>query len=85
MAKPSEDTLTTIFKEILSEKDINVEAFPIWSTPVGIRKPDLLCRNEKYYPLEAKIKEEDLIKDIVKIQNDYFKYAKELNVGGHSF
>ena len=25
MAKPSEDTLTTIFKEILSEKDINVD------------------------------------------------------------
>lgn len=82
MAKPSEDTLTTIFKEILSENDINVEAFPIWNTPVGIRKPDLLCRNEKYYPLEAKIKEEDLIKDIVKIQNDYFKFANELNVGG---
>ncbi|HDZ16963.1 hypothetical protein LCGC14_1064770 [marine sediment metagenome] len=82
MAKPSEDTLTTIFKEILSENGINVEAFPIWKTPVGIRKPDLLCKNDKYYPLEAKIKEQDLIKDIVKIQNDYFTHAKTLNIGG---
>ena len=82
MAKPSEDTLTTIFKEILIENGINVEAFPIWKTPIGIRKPDLLCKNDKFYPLEAKIKEEDLIKDIVKIQNDYFKNATTLNIGG---
>ena len=50
--------------------------------PKGIRKPDLLLKNGKFYPLEAKIREEDLIKDIIKIQNDYLKYAKELNIGG---
>ncbi len=82
MAKPSEDTLTTIFKEFLAEKGVNVEAFPIWRTPVGIRKPDLLCKNSKFYPLEAKIKEKDLVKDIIKVQNDYMKYAKTLNIGG---
>ncbi len=82
MAKPSEDTLTTIFKEILVKNGIDAEAFMVWDTPVGMRKPDILCRNDKFYPLEAKIKEEDIIKDIIKIQNDYFKYSKELNIGG---
>ncbi len=82
MATPSEDTLTTIIKEFLTESQINVQAFPIWTTPIGIRKPDLLIKNDKYYPLEAKIRKQDLIKDMIKVQNDYLKFATELKIGG---
>lgn len=82
MAKVSEDTITTIFQEILNESGLKGTAFPIWETPSGIRKPDILISNKKLYPLEAKIWEKDLIKDFVKIQNDYFKHAETLNIGG---
>lgn len=82
MTKPSEDTVTTILQGMLVESGLNVQAFPIWETPVGIRKPDLLCLNSGFYPLEAKLKEKDIIKDIVKVQNDYLKYSKLLNIEG---
>jgi len=82
MAKPSEDTLTTVFRDFLIDGGIKAEAFPVWRTPKGIRKPDLLIHNSKFYPVEAKLKEKDLIKDIVKIQNDYLKFSKELELGG---
>jgi len=82
MAKPSEDTLTTLFQELLLDLNLEVEAFPVWETPIGIRKPDLLLNTEKLYPLEAKLSDADLIKDMIKVQNDYFKYKSELNIGG---
>jgi len=37
MAHPSEDTLTTVFRDLLIEYDLNAEAFPILETPKGIK------------------------------------------------
>jgi len=80
--KATEDTITTLLKDALVQRNIKAELFPVVNTPVGIRKPDILCTNGGAYPLEAKFTERDLITAIAKVQNDYLKPYKLLNIKG---
>ena len=69
--KATEDSITTLLKDALVHRNIKAELFPVVNTPVGIRKPDILCTNGGVYPLEAKFTERDLITAIAKVQYDY--------------
>ncbi len=69
-------------KEELERLGVNAQPFTEISTPVGLRKPDLLCANAGTYPVEAKFTERDLINAIAKVQNDYLKFYKVLGFKG---
>jgi len=80
--RATEDTITSILRDELIKLGIKAEVFTSVTTPSGIRKPDLLCTNGGMYPLEAKFTERDLISAIAKVQNDYLKHHKLLNIKG---
>ncbi|MFX0172010.1 MAG: Eco57I restriction-modification methylase domain-containing protein [Candidatus Hodarchaeota archaeon] len=80
--KFTEDTVTVMLKEELSNQDINVIPFATLNTPSGIRKPDLYCQNGGKYVIEAKIKEEDLPGALSKIYDSYLKYSDLLGLRG---
>ena len=52
-----EDTISSILKEELEKLGVVADLIPSWTTPVGVRRPDLLCRNAGVYPIEAKLSE----------------------------
>jgi hypothetical protein len=76
-----EDYISVLLKEKL-EKKVKAEAFTELKTPVGFRKPDILCSNGGKYVIEAKFHEGDLWKAVAKIQNDYLKYHQYLGIKG---
>lgn len=80
--KFTEDSVTAMLSEELSNQNINVIAFPTLNTPSGIRKPDLYCQNGGNYVIEAKIKEGDLPGALFKIYDSYLKYSDLLNLRG---
>jgi hypothetical protein len=80
--KATEDTITVLLRDELTGLGVKAELFPVVSTPAGTRKPDILCTNGGAYPLEAKFSERDLITAIAKVQNDYLKHYKLLNIKG---
>jgi len=80
--KASEDTVTSLLKDQLDSVGVTTELFPVVNTPVGLRKPDLICSNGGKYPVEAKFSEKDLIHAIAKVQNDYIKYHEVLGIKG---
>jgi len=80
--KSTEDTITVMLKEELERRGVRAEPFAEIRTPAGYRKPDLYCENGGVYIVEAKFKERDLWKAVAKIQNDYIKYHKVLNLNG---
>jgi hypothetical protein len=80
--KRTEDGISSILKEELQKLGVVADLTPSWTTPIGLRKPDLLCRNAGVYPVEAKFTERDLITAIAKVQNDYLKYHKTLGIKG---
>jgi len=80
--KHTENSVTSLLATKLKNNGVNATPFANLSTPVGRREVDILCENSGYYPCEAKFTESDLLQAISKIQNDYFKYHKDLNVKG---
>lgn len=82
ISKATEDTVTSLLREELEELGLTAELVPVIDTPVGIRKPDLLCRNAGVYPVEAKFSERNLIVAIAKVQNDYLNHHKVLGIKG---
>jgi len=80
--KRTEDGISSILKEELQNLGVVADLTPSWTTPIGLRKPDLLCRNAGVYPVEAKFTERNLIVAIAKVQNDYLKYHKVLGIKG---
>mgnify|MGYP001088128003 CR=1 FL=1 len=82
ISKATEDTITSLFRDELERLGVEAELIPSITTPVGIRKPDLLCRNGGTYPVEAKFTERDLLMAIAKVQNDYLKYHRVLGIKG---
>jgi len=80
--KRTEDGISSLLKEELQNLGVIADLTPSWTTPIGLRKPDLLCRNAGVYPVEAKFTERDLIVAIAKVQNDYLKYHKVLGIKG---
>lgn len=79
--KATEDTITSLRDQLVT-LGVKAEVFPVVNTPSGIRKPDILCTDGGVYPLEAKFSERDLLGAIAKVQNDYLKNYKLLNVKG---
>jgi hypothetical protein len=82
ISRATEDTVTSLLKDELQKLGVTAEFTPVIDTPVGVRKPDLLCRNAGVYPIEAKFSERDLIMAIAKVQNDYLKHHKVLGIKG---
>ena len=80
--KATEDTVTGILAGMLEKKGVQVEIFPVISTPRGVRKPDIVCRNSGVYLVEAKFRESDLINAISKVQNDYLNFYDVLGIKG---
>ena len=80
--RATEDTVTGILASRLEDKGVHVEIFPVVSTPRGIRKPDIVCRNSGVYFVEAKFRESDLINAISKVQNDYLNFYDVLGIKG---
>lgn len=80
--KATEDTITSLLRDELSMLGVKAELFAVVGTPVGVRKPDILCTDGGTYPLEAKFTERDLLSAIAKVQNDYLKHTKLLNIRG---
>ncbi|MBC7333771.1 MAG: N-6 DNA methylase [Actinobacteria bacterium] len=80
--RATENTITSCLKEELEKRGIKAEPFASITTPVGRREVDLLCSNGGYYVIEAKFTERELIRAIAKIQNDYLKFHKLLNIKG---
>jgi type I restriction-modification system DNA methylase subunit len=80
--KRVEDGISALLKEELQKLGVVADLTPSLTTPAGLRKPDLLCRNGGVYPVEAKFIERDLIVAIAKVQNDYLKYHKILGIKG---
>lgn len=80
--KATEDTITSLLRDELLQLGVQAELFPVVNTPSGIRKPDILCSNGGNYPLEAKFSGRDFLTAIAKVQNDYLKHYKLLNVKG---
>ena len=78
----TEDTITILIQEELNKRNVNATALVKLKTPEGLRKPDLYCSNGGNYIIEAKLKEEDYIKVIGKIYDDYLKYYDILNLTG---
>jgi len=67
MSRATEDTISSLLKEDLEKLGVVVQLIPTVDTPVGVRKPDLLCRNGGVYPVEAKFSERDLLVAIAKV------------------
>jgi hypothetical protein len=82
LPKVNEDTITSILNEELKHATIKSMTFPSLSTPVGTRKPDIYCQDGGNYVIEAKFTEKELTSAIGKIQNDYLKHTKVLNLSG---
>jgi hypothetical protein len=80
--KATEDTITSLLQAELCNLGVRAELLPAVTTPVGVRKPDILCANGGIYPLEAKFTERDLLSAIAKVQNDYLKHSRLLNIKG---
>lgn len=80
--KPTENTVTTFLRDELQKEGVHATAFETLLTPEGRREVDLVCRNGGLYACEAKFTERDLLQAVSKIQNDYFKYHKDLGVKG---
>jgi type I restriction-modification system DNA methylase subunit len=80
--KLTEDTITAMLRDELERRNVSAQAFVGIRTPAGYRKPDILCQNGGVYIIEAKFKERDLWKAVAKIQNDYIRYSKFLNLAG---
>lgn len=80
--KGSEDTVTTLLQEEIRKLGLKTVAFSVLRTPIGIRKPDLLCGNGGKYPIEAKFTDRDFLQAIAKIENSYLKYNKVLGIKG---
>jgi len=76
MPKATEDTISSILAEELRSRDIHAETIYILETPVGQRKPDILCQDSFLYPIEAKFRERDLTEALKKIYEDYIKHHK---------
>ena len=80
--KATEDTITQILTNAISELGISAQSFYEISTPNGYRKPDIYCTNGGTYVIEAKFPERTLIDAISKIENDYLKYSRLLSING---
>jgi type I restriction-modification system DNA methylase subunit len=80
--KTTEDTISVMLKDELEKRNVKAQVFAEIRTPVGYRKPDIYCQNGGTYVIEAKFKERDLWKAVAKIQNDYIRYSKLLNLNG---
>ncbi len=76
LPKPTEDTLTTILTEELRARGVHAQPYMSLKTPVGTRKPDIVCQDSLLYVVEAKFRERDFPKAIQKIYNDYVKHHK---------
>ena len=80
--KATEDTITGILTNAISDLGINAQSFYEIETPNGYRKPDIYCSNGAVYVVEAKFPERSLIDAISKIENDYLKYSHLLGISG---
>lgn len=80
--KPTEDTITTLLKEELEKRGCVAEPFKPVNTPKGLRKPDLVCRSGGCYCAEAKFREEDFVKAIAKVYDEYIKHHRVLGLRG---
>ena len=80
--KATEDTITGILTNAISDLGINAQSFYEIETPNGYRKPDIYCSNGAVYVVEAKFPERSLIDAISKIENDYLKHSKLLGISG---
>jgi hypothetical protein len=80
--KATEDTITSLLQVELSSLGVRAELLPSVTTPAGVRRPDILCANGGIYPLEAKFTKNDLLSAIAKVQNDYLKHSRLLNIRG---
>jgi type I restriction-modification system DNA methylase subunit len=80
--KITEDTISVMLKDELEKRNVTAQVFIEIRTPTGYRKPDIYCQNGGAYIIEAKFKERDLWKAVAKIQNDYIRYSKFLNLNG---
>lgn len=84
--KPTEDTITGLLRDELEKRlekrKVKVAQFVSLNTPAGIRKPDLLCQNGGVYLIEAKFSEAQILDAVAKIQNDYLKHHKSLEIKG---
>jgi len=77
ISKVTEDTITSLLKEELEKLGVHVQIIPSIETPVGLRKPDLLCSNGGFYPVEAKFTERDKYEGIVGVA-----CGQEVRLGG---
>ncbi|MGD2248682.1 MAG: N-6 DNA methylase [Candidatus Methanofastidiosia archaeon] len=82
ISKATENSVTSFLKEELKSHGVKALPFASLDTPAGRREVDLLCENSGIYTIEAKFMEKDFVEAISKIQNDYFKYHKELGIKG---
>jgi hypothetical protein len=80
--KATEDTITSLIAGELRKRGIEAQLFMEISTPSGLRKPDLICRNGGTYVLEAKLSETGLLEAITKIVDDYIKHHEVLGIRG---
>jgi type I restriction-modification system DNA methylase subunit len=80
--KVTEDTISVMLRDELEKRNVSAQVFIEIRTPAGYRKPDVYCQNGGIYVIEAKFKERDLWKAVAKIQNDYIRYSKFLNLNG---
>ncbi|MEM2474873.1 MAG: N-6 DNA methylase [Thermofilaceae archaeon] len=81
--KPTENTVTGLLAKELERRGVQVAVFPSLSTPRGVRYPDLLCEGDRRrYVIEAKFREQDLLKAVSKIYDDYLKHADQLGIKG---
>ena len=80
--KGSEDTITTLVQEEVKKLGLKAVAFSVLRTPIGIRKPDLLCEDGGKYPVEAKFTDREFIQAIARIENSYLKYSEILGIKG---
>jgi hypothetical protein len=80
--KVTEDTISVMLRDELEKRNVSAQVFIEIRTPAGYRKPDVYCQNGGIYVIEAKFKERDLWKAVAKIQNDYIRYSRFLNLNG---
>jgi len=80
--KITEDTISVMLRDELEKRNVSAHVFTEIKTPAGYRKPDIYCQNGGIYVIEAKFKERDLWKAVAKIQNDYIRYSRFLNLNG---
>ncbi|MEM3714716.1 MAG: N-6 DNA methylase [Nitrososphaeria archaeon] len=80
--KITENAISTLLAERLKGKIPIVIPFSRIDTPNGSREVDIFCKDGGTYLIEAKYSEKDLLQAIAKIQNDYIKYSKVLEING---